>query len=465
MTIIYKNFMNYLNKVKIKIYIPFFLGFFLSFCVINYKIFFLDLVLDKNYESWDYIRPAKIFYETNSLSSLFESLRARLPSYPILISYLFNVFGYENFISILFFQSFLYGLIVHVYIKIKNLFTKKYFWISLIIILLNLNILLSSTIILPDFLLIFFLTNGIYFYLLFFKNKSKYLYLLIGNVFFSLTFLTKPVTIFLPFFLFFSLIIFCIYNYKESLYKKILISLSPLLIIYMVASPLYLYHYQKSGIASISYHKGGHLLFGVYPCLSQKWGCGSKNIAAKENSIKIHQEILVKFFKKKYELNDVDAEYIKDEDMTASDKLKISKLHEDAFYKLINEIKTTQIIQSAFFSYMKLMLHTSLISFIDFHNINYEEYKIPDNFNKITFIWLIGQIVLIISRFFQIYGAVCYLKSSKKDISSIIFLLLICIAFLIPALSIGNFRYRLPIEIILSLLTILGVRKFIKNNL
>jgi len=173
MTIIYKNFMNYLNKVKIKIYIPFFLGFFLSFCVINYKIFFLDLALDKNYESWDYIRPAKIFYETNSLSSLFESLRARLPTYPILISYLFNIFGYENFISILFFQSFLYGLIVHVYIKIKNLFTKKYFWISLIIILLNLNILLSSTIILPDFLLIFFLTNGIYFYLLFFKNKSK----------------------------------------------------------------------------------------------------------------------------------------------------------------------------------------------------------------------------------------------------------------------------------------------------
>ena len=111
------------------------------------------------------------------------------------------------------------------------------------------------------------------------------------------------------------------------------------------------------------------------------------------------------------------------------------------------------------------MLHTSLISYIDFYNINYEEYKIPDNFNKITFIWLIGQIFLMISRFFQIYGTVSYLKSNKKNISSIIFLLLICIAFLIPALSIGNYRYRLPIEIILSLLTILGVRKFIKNNL
>ena len=51
--------MNYLNKVKIKRYLPFFLGFFLSFCLINYKVFILDLILDKNYEILDYIRPAK----------------------------------------------------------------------------------------------------------------------------------------------------------------------------------------------------------------------------------------------------------------------------------------------------------------------------------------------------------------------------------------------------------------------
>ena len=207
------------------------------------------------------------------------------------------------------------------------------------------------------------------------------------------------------------------------------------------------------------------MLFGIYPCLSQKWGCGTGNIVATENAIKISQEISVKFFKKEYGLNKVDLEYIKNVNMTSSDRLKISKLHEDAFYKVINEIKTTLIIQSAFFSYMKLMLHTSLISFIDFYNINYEEYRIQDNFNKITFIWLIGQIVLIISRFFQIYGTVCYLKSNKKNIFSVIFLILICICFLIPALSIGNPRYRLPLEVILSLFTILGVRKFIKNNL
>ena len=114
---------------------------------------------------------------------------------------------------------------------------------------------------------------------------------------------------------------------------------------------------------------------------------------------------------------------------------------------------------------MKMMFHTSLIVFIDFYNINYSDYKIQDNFNKITLIWLLGQITLILSRFFQIYGVVCYLKKGIKKNLSIIFLILFCISFLIPALSIGNPRYRLPLEITLSLFTILGIRKFIKNNL
>ena len=452
--------MNYLNKVKIKKFLPFFLGFFLSFCLINYKVFILDLLLDNNYESLDYIRPAKIFYDTNSFSLLLESLYGRLPAYPLLISSLFNFFGEESFISILFFQSVLYGLIVHISLKIKNIFINKYFWLSLIIILFNLNLLLSSTLILPDILLVFFLTNGIYFYLLFFKKKNKYYYLLIGNIFFGFSFLTKPVAILLPFFLCFSLIIFFIFNKRVNIYKKILFSVSPLLIIYMMASPIYIFHYQQSGIASISTHKGGHLLFVVYPCLSQKWGCGVRNSVAAEKTLKISKEIKTNFFKKKY--GTIDPNFDK---ANVSDRLQIAKIQEETFYKLIREIKTIQIVQSAFFSYMKMMFHTSLIVFIDFYNINYSDYRIQDNFNKITLIWLLGQITLILSRFFQIYGVVCYLKKGIKKNLSIIFLILICISFLIPALSIGNPRYRLPLEVILSLFTILGVRKFIKNNL
>ena len=64
-----------------------------------------------------------------------------------------------------------------------------------------------------------------------------------------------------------------------------------------MASPIYIFHYQQSGIATISPHKGGHLFFGVYPCLKQKMGCGEGNVVAVEKVKKIDEEIVVKFFK------------------------------------------------------------------------------------------------------------------------------------------------------------------------
>ena len=338
--------MKYLNKFKNNNFLPFFLGFFVSFFFINYKILFLNLVLDTNFESLDYIRPAKIFLDTNSLSLFVESLRARSPSYPLLISFLFKLFGENAFISILFFQSILYGLLVLCFIKIKNLFFKDYFYLSLTIIIFNLNILLASAVILPDFLLLFFLTNGIYFYLKFFKKKRK-LNLIIGNIFFGLAFITKPVGILLPFFLFLALIMFFIFQKKINIYNKILLSLSPLLVIYLIASPLYIYHYKESGVLAFSFHKGGHLLNGVYPCLSQKLGCGQKNKIAKEKAEEIRKKIVSHFFKNKYGTikSDFDKENL-------VDTLQISKILEKEAYKLIKEIsfdfETPKIIGMVF---------------------------------------------------------------------------------------------------------------------
>ena len=58
--------MKYLNKINIKRILPFFISFFICFCFIYYKIYILDLILDKNFESKDYIRPAKVLLESNS---------------------------------------------------------------------------------------------------------------------------------------------------------------------------------------------------------------------------------------------------------------------------------------------------------------------------------------------------------------------------------------------------------------
>ena len=58
-----------------------------------------------------------------------------------------------------------------------------------------------------------------------------------------------------------------------------------------MASPIYIFHYQQTGVVIMSYQKGGHLLFVVYPCLSQKWGCGVGNSVAAEKVNKISKLI------------------------------------------------------------------------------------------------------------------------------------------------------------------------------
>ena len=70
-----------------------------------------------------------ILNETNSLIHF----RAfdRLPIYPFTIFLILKFFGATNYFAIVFFQSILNGLILAVLIAAKNLFTNKYFWISI----------------------------------------------------------------------------------------------------------------------------------------------------------------------------------------------------------------------------------------------------------------------------------------------------------------------------------------------
>ena len=63
-----------------------------------------------------------------------------------------------------------------------------------------------------------------------------------------------------------------------------------MLIIYLMASPIYIfYHYQTNWHSILfPHHKGGHLLLGVYPCLSSEMGLWSvtNRTAVEESSDK-----------------------------------------------------------------------------------------------------------------------------------------------------------------------------------
>ena len=74
-------------------------------------------------------------------------------------------------------------------------------------------------------------------------------------------------------------------------------------------------------------------------------------------------------------------------------------------------------------------------------------------------IWLISQIIIIFLRILQFYGCISvFKKNEKKNTWLVIFLLLISLPFIISTMGIGNPRYRIPLEPILFLLSIIGIK-------
>ena len=375
-----------------------------------------------------------------------------------------KLFGDNNLIHILFFQSFLYASTVFILIKTINLFTKNNFWLNMIIVLTNLNILFYSSIILPEILLLFFLICGIYLYLNFFLKK-KNIYLFIGTVFFSLAYLTKPAGILLPYFLSISLAIFFIKN-KNLNYKKYFLIILPLIITFSLASPIYIHNYKENNNASISFQKWGHALYYVYPCLKQKNGCGIRDKDEVKKIKKIIEEEKNKVLIEKYKTNKIPYKSFPNvpvEELSLKDQILLTEIYKEKFFKLIKDLDLKIAIQSITLSYSKLMFHNSFINIFDMHKIDYSEYKISNNFNKFTFFWIIGEILLIISRFLQAYCLYDYIRNNSKKKFLIFFLFFFCICFLIPTIGIGNHRYRIPIEIVLTIFTILGIKKLSKN--
>ena len=163
----------------------FIIGFLIAFITIVYKYFNFG-ILDLNFESFRFLKPALILNETNS----FIHFRAfdRLPIYPFTIFLILKFFGATNYFAIVFFQSILNGLILAVLIAAKNLFTNKYFWISILLLAFNINFFWSSSIILPDILNVFFISCAIYFFLKFLIKKQSINLIVIGSFFLAYLF-------------------------------------------------------------------------------------------------------------------------------------------------------------------------------------------------------------------------------------------------------------------------------------
>ena len=148
-----------------------------------------------------------------------------------------------------------------------------------------------------------------------------------------------------------------------------------------------------------------------------------------------------------------------------------SKINEKIFFNLVKEEDKIQILTSFIGSVSKMLLHTSIIGIFEQHGISYKELKsiITLKKNNVTIsgtIWLISQIIIIFLRILQFYGCISvFRKNEKKNTWLVIFLLLISLPFIISTMGIGNPRYRIPLEPILFLLSIIGIKNLKRNDI
>jgi hypothetical protein len=427
------------------------------FICLNPLIFSLIVILTDfvdykgAFESETYISIAQ-----NWLSNpLTDIAPQRLPIYPLFISFVFKIFGNNNFVALLISQSFLGFLSFFYLIKTLEKLKLGNNLIILLTLLFNLSINYRFSVFLPNCFFIFLITLFMYNFTSFFLSKNKkYFYFM--SLFIFLMMLTRPIFQ-LSIILSFPIIIYFVLKQDFSnILKFQLISVLILSYFLSVGVQLARYYNAHENLAYTT-QSGIHLNKWVIPCLSQKYGCGSRNMD-------VH-----KYLDKKYQL-----ELSKDNyDEVEKNKIAMNI----GFTYFFNEMNKKKMVISIFFSYTKLLLHSSLVEIYPAFNIKFKNFSLLEGnsflekinvliiktFSELKyFFWSFSIFFLFIMRFLQIIGILSIFKDKTLSLYILLIISLIFV-LLIPAIGMGNPRYRSEIEPLLLILGAIGIKTVIDN--
>lgn len=417
--------------------------------IFSFFIYYIDYVDFRGLtESAKYVSIANDWI--NSSEDSINKL-SRLPLYPLFISLIFKVFGQNNFVALLFCQSLL-GAFTFFYL-IKSLetlgLTKNL--ITLLTLFFNLHIIYRFSVFLPNGLFIFFITLLIYNFTNFYikKNVKSFNFMCF---FIFLVILTRPIFQFSIIF-FFPILTFYILKQKFTKIKKIQILFVFFLSYFLSFSIQYYRSYKIYNDFSYTTQTGQHLSYWVVPCLLDKYGCSSRDLKV---------------------LNDIELKY---KNETSNKNINIIEkneiLKQIGINYFINEIDKKTALYSIFFSYLKLLLHTSLMeiytqlgvefrSFSALNGITFIE-KLDDLYKNIFsdlryFFWSLCISFIFIMRFIQAL-AILTIFNNKKMAMYILIILSLILSLSIPTVGMSNPRYRSEMEPLLLILGAIGIEK------
>ena len=379
----------------------------------------------------------------------------RLPLYPLFITLIFKIFGDYNLVALIIAQSILGSATFYYLIKTFEKLNISESLIILLTLLLNLSIIFRFSVFLPNCLFVFLITMFLYNCTNFFYfKKTKSVYLISLLIF--LMMLTRPI---FQLSIFFTIPILGFFIVKQGFSRNLKIKFISILILsyFLSAGVQFMRYYNKSESISYSTQSGYHLIYWVIPCLSQQYGCGSRNM-------EIHSLLKQRFENEivKKNLNEVE-------------KNKIAwKVGINYF---LTEMDKSEALKSAFFSYSKLLFHPTLTEIypsfsVEFKNFsalsgdNFEQKIIlffKKSFSEVKyFIYMLSLLFIFFLRIFQLIG-VFSLKKNSNSLYFILTLISLIMVIIIPAVGIGNPRYRSEIEVILVILGAIGIDSIYKK--
>ena len=379
----------------------------------------------------------------------------RLPGYPALIYLVFNLFGSNNLVALLFVQAILGCITFYFIIRILEELKLDDSVIVLTTLAFNFAIIFRFSVFLPNFFFIFILTLSIFFFTKFYLNQ-KLSYFLYFCFFFSSLYLIRPI-IHYAIFLTYPLIIFYIINLKNKFNYKFF-CITALLLLYTLSIGtqfLRSYNYDKSFIYT---SQSGKHLFWVVSCLSQKYACGSKNM-------KVYNELKTREQTQINKLENVNLE-------------KGNKIRLDiAKNYIINELDKKEATFATLVSYAKLIFHSTFIEIFGAFKINVPSLYISgenDFFKKLkniftnsltdkyTGLYVLALFSIIVLRLIQLFGLSIAIQSKDLRMYGLI-ISSIVIIILATGIGLGNPRYRSEAEPLLIILGAIGIKGILEK--
>ena len=404
------------------------------------------------FESGIYINIAQ-----NWLNNSFEDnyLLERLPLYPLFIAIIFKIFGSYNLVALIIAQSILGSITFYYLIKTLEKINISESLIILFTLLLNLSIIFRFSVFLPNCLFVFLITMFLYncanfFYL----KKTKSIYLL--SLYIFLMMLTRPI---FQLSIVFTIPILVIFILKQDFQKDFKIKFISVLILsyFLSVGVQFMRYYNKTESISYSTQSGFQLIYWVIPCLSQKYGCGSRNM-------EVHSLL-------KQKLKNQIAN--KDLNVVGTNKIAL----EIGMKYFLTEMNKIEAIKSAFFSYSKLLFHPTLTEIYPSFNVDFKNFSalngndfeqkfivfLKKSFSDIKyFLYMMSLISIFFLRIFQLVG-IFSLKRNSSNFYFILTLISLILVIIIPATGMGNPRYRSEIEVVLIILGAFGLNTFLKK--